>query len=360
MIKKIFILILMLLLLCTDIYAQTVIGLELNGEPISSEQAPLIINGRTLAPLRAVCEALKLGVSWDKETETIKISDEFNLVILTINSTTIDVNGELCTLEAPPQIYNGHTVVPIRAIAEAFGAKVLWNSNNNSIDITLKTLLSTDSAEILAGVSTAAHQQTEEVEEKINIPENADNIDFNPDGFSFYSQPDSEWGFENNGRGYCWVCSYAMIITNITNERITPAEIAQFNLENGGESGSYMTSHTALASKYGLTFTKALNSDSVYFDSFETQKRGATYIKAETDDEVRAALCEALTIHKDGVMVRFEGYPHTLVATRYENGIVYFNDPAGENNEDTDFSGTCLAKSFTLSDISFIQALVLK
>ena len=91
--------------------------------PITSEQTPLIINGRTLAPLRAVCEALRLGVSWDGDTGTIKISDEFNLVVLTIDSTTIDVNGELRTLEAPAQIVNGHTVVPIRAVAEAFGAK---------------------------------------------------------------------------------------------------------------------------------------------------------------------------------------------------------------------------------------------
>ena len=85
------------------------------------------------------------------------------------------------------------------------------------------------------------------------------------------------------------------------------------------------------------------------------------------DNVVRAALREALALHPEGVLVRYAGYPHTMVAVAYEGEIILFNDPApsGYNcYSDTGkyqavpFSKTCLgAKGFKLSDITFIQAI---
>lgn len=358
MIKRIFIILAILLSLPITAYTSDTVGLFINGSKLNCTQQPLIINGRTLVPLRAVCEALKLGVSWNPDDETIKISDEFNLVILKIGSNTVLINEDSSTIEAPAQIYNGHTLIPIRSVAEAFGATVVWNDTDNAIEINHHALSHTDSAEIIAGLSLSDDETDLQPSEEA-IPYSPDSV-FNPDAFSFYCQPDPQWSFDNNGRGYCWVCSYAMLITNLTDTPVTPIEISQYNLDNGATSGSYIASHYGIASKYGLEFAPALDTDSTYFMTFETDKRGATYINAETDEDVINALTEALTLHTDGVMVRFEGYPHTLVATHTEDGTVYFNDPAGNECENVDFSGTCLANKFSLTDISFIQALVKK
>ncbi len=358
MIKRMFILLTILLSFPFTAYASDGISLFVNGNKLICEQPPIISNGRTLVPLRAVCDALRLGVSWNQEDKTIKISDEFNLVILSIGNDSVQINDEPIKIEAPAQIYNGHTLIPIRSVAEAFGATVVWNGADNAIEINHHALSHTDSAEIIAGLSLSDDEIGILPSEESISP--TPNIVFYADAFSFYCQPDPEWGFDNNGRGYCWVCSYAMLITNLTDTMVTPAEIAQYNLDNGATSGSYIASHYGIASKYGLEFAPALLPESPYFMSFETEKRGATYINAETDTDVINALTEALTIHNEGVMVRFEGYPHTLVATHISDGTVYFNDPASENCENVDFSGTCLANSFKLTDISFIQALVEK
>lgn len=313
--------------------AENDIKLSCNGELLDCVQPPVVQNGRTLVPVRTVCDALGLDVDWDNETETIRICDELNLVTLNIGVSQIDVNDEVSALEAAPEIINGVTCVPIRAVVEPFGAFVGWNGKT-------RTVIISDSP----------------VEDVIEPQNTAKGIS----GHSFYIQPDPEWGFASNGRGYCWVCSYAMVLSDLTDTRITPKDVADYNLSAGTGNGSYMASHWGIAANFGAQLVPALDESSAYFKSYDSARRGATYLNIQSDDDVRAALAEALSRNPHGVMVRFEGYPHTIVAVGYENGKIYFNDPAAENMENVEFSGTCLARSFKLTDISYIQALALK
>ena len=312
--------------------AEDNIKLQYNGRLLNPEQPPVVINERTLVPVRAVCDAMGLDIDWNSDTQTIRICDEFNLITMRIGSAEINVNDVFGELDAAPEIINGVTCVPIRDVIEPFGAEVLWDAKSRTVIITDKN-------------ADTLHTSAAVIQKKAH---------------SFYSQGDSEWAFASNGRGYCWVCSYAMVLSDLTGQRITPVDVAQYNIDAGGSSGSYMASHFGIADKFGAKFVPALDESSPYFASFETSRRGATYITAETDDDVRVALIEALDRNPHGIMVRFEGYPHTIVATGYYENTVYFNDPAGESLENVEFSGTCLAKSFKLTDISFVQALALK
>lgn len=56
-------------------------------------------------------------------------------VVVTIGSTTMQVDGKNKTIIAPPIIDNGRTYVPLRAISEAFGATVDWKQATNLITI---------------------------------------------------------------------------------------------------------------------------------------------------------------------------------------------------------------------------------
>ena len=56
-------------------------------------------------------------------------------VVVTIGSTTMQVDGENKTIIAPPIVDNGRTYVPLRAISEAFGATVDWKQATNLITI---------------------------------------------------------------------------------------------------------------------------------------------------------------------------------------------------------------------------------
>lgn len=56
-------------------------------------------------------------------------------VVVTIGSTTMQVDGKNKTIIAPPIVDNGRTYVPLRAISEAFGATVDWKQATNLITI---------------------------------------------------------------------------------------------------------------------------------------------------------------------------------------------------------------------------------
>ncbi|PMP83261.1 MAG: hypothetical protein C0175_02075 [Caldisericum exile] len=59
-------------------------------------------------------------------------------IILTVGKNEIVINGEKSLIDAAPYIKNGRTLVPIRFISEAFGAKVDWN--NATREVTIKLL----------------------------------------------------------------------------------------------------------------------------------------------------------------------------------------------------------------------------
>ncbi|MFR9051513.1 MAG: copper amine oxidase N-terminal domain-containing protein, partial [Hominilimicola sp.] len=56
-------------------------------------------------------------------------------VKMTIGSSTMQKDGKDITLDVPAQLINDRTLVPVRAIAEAFGCNVDWNGNTQTVTI---------------------------------------------------------------------------------------------------------------------------------------------------------------------------------------------------------------------------------
>lgn len=109
----------------------------LNGNKIDFiDQKPIIDNGRTLVPLRAISEAMGATVDWNSATRTITLYSGSKKIVLTIDSKKATINGKDYNIEAPPKIINGRTIIPLRFISEAFGAQVSWNESSRTISIT--------------------------------------------------------------------------------------------------------------------------------------------------------------------------------------------------------------------------------
>ncbi|HOO96149.1 MAG TPA: stalk domain-containing protein [Caldisericia bacterium] len=111
-----------------------------NGEAITLEASPVIIGGRTLVPLRFVGEAFGAEFEWEASTKTITLTLEDTTIVLQVGSSTAVVNGNVVTLDAPPSIVNNRTMVPFRFIGEQLGCELVWDANTKTVILTKETL----------------------------------------------------------------------------------------------------------------------------------------------------------------------------------------------------------------------------
>lgn len=116
--------------------ADSAITVKLDNEPVSFEsQQPVIVEGRTLIPLRGVFEKMGYNISWDGNTKTALLVSDKTRVSVTAGSSEFTVNGDAKELDVPAQIMNGSMMLPLRAIGEAAGANVTWNGAVKTVEI---------------------------------------------------------------------------------------------------------------------------------------------------------------------------------------------------------------------------------
>jgi predicted choloylglycine hydrolase len=120
----------------------TVNGIEKNKSEKGT--APLIINGRTLLPVRSLVESIGGSVEWNDKNREVTLSLGDDEIRLVINSTTAYFNDMVSILDTEPIIINGRTMLPVRFIAEKFGFNVEWNEHKQIITIIRKSVPSKD------------------------------------------------------------------------------------------------------------------------------------------------------------------------------------------------------------------------
>ncbi len=91
------------------------------------DAAPVIVNDRTLVPVRVISEGFGASVAWDGATQTATIEKDGTEIAVTIGASSMAVNGVSVPLDAPASLINDRTMVPLRAISEALGKIVYYN-----------------------------------------------------------------------------------------------------------------------------------------------------------------------------------------------------------------------------------------
>lgn len=102
---------------------------------IFCDQPPVIVEDRTLVPLRAIFEALGAEVYWDNDARSVTATKEDTTIFLAIGSSVLYKNGEATYMDVPGQIINDRTMVPVRAVSESFGAKVYWDNDTRTVRV---------------------------------------------------------------------------------------------------------------------------------------------------------------------------------------------------------------------------------
>ena len=124
-------------MLSTMSYEYGMIKITVNGEFVTSDREPVIVNDRTMVPIRAVAEKMGYSVTWNEEKQAVNMTSAQGDHILefVINSNTATKNNESVELDTAPIIIGGRTYLPVRAVAEAMNAKVDWNGAQKTVVI---------------------------------------------------------------------------------------------------------------------------------------------------------------------------------------------------------------------------------
>ena len=116
-------------------FAVNGIDVKIDGKSVSLDVEPQLINDRTMVPMRAVFEALGADVTWNDGTKTALAHKDETYIQVTIGDYCIIKDGYTIQLDSPPVIVEGRTLVPLRAISESFGYTVIWNGDTHTVNI---------------------------------------------------------------------------------------------------------------------------------------------------------------------------------------------------------------------------------
>lgn len=130
------------------------VNVVINSNIITFDCPAMMTSDRTLVPLRGIFENMGANVDWDEDTQTVTSILDLTIVQLTIGSNILYKNGQLITLDVPAQLIThnnqDYTMVPVRAVAEAFGAEVEWD--NDTYTVYIKTAGNTYSMNIVPSI----------------------------------------------------------------------------------------------------------------------------------------------------------------------------------------------------------------
>lgn len=108
---------------------------QIDGQAAKLDVAPVIMNNRTMVPVRFIGEAFGAQFAWDEKTRKVTYTLGDLKIELYIENKTAKVNGKQVTLDAPPYIVQGRTMVPLRFVGEYMEASFDWDSATQTVSV---------------------------------------------------------------------------------------------------------------------------------------------------------------------------------------------------------------------------------
>lgn len=140
--KQVFLTAMMTVLLVSShgaAYAADDVRVEIDGNHRNFSQPPVIVNDRTLVPLRDIFESLGATIQWVQESQSVIATKGTTRIVLKIGSPTAWRNDQPIHLDVEAKLINEKTMVPIRFVSESLGASVKWAGTTKSVLISSKS-----------------------------------------------------------------------------------------------------------------------------------------------------------------------------------------------------------------------------
>lgn len=117
-----------------------------NERQLELEKDPVITNGTTLVPFRPLFEAMGIKVEWNQAQQIVTGTADGYTLQLQVGSNKAVVNGKTLTMSEAPRLVDGYTLVPVRFISESTGSLVAWNPYSPQVIVYTESFIASNGA----------------------------------------------------------------------------------------------------------------------------------------------------------------------------------------------------------------------
>lgn len=114
---------------------EAVITVKINGKLLIADQKPVNLNGRIVVPLRSIFEALGANIQWDNAKKIVHAAKGNKKIMVKIGDQVAEVDGKKVKLDQKAVLLQDRSMVPVRFVSEALGANVEWDAKNLTVHI---------------------------------------------------------------------------------------------------------------------------------------------------------------------------------------------------------------------------------
>lgn len=124
------------------VYEKPDVQIIVEGDKLElGQEVPIIINSRTLVPLRKLLVGLGVpdnneNIQWIGDTREVKVVYNGTTINLAIDSTKGYINGKEYSLDSAPVIHRDRTYLPARFVGEALGYTISWDQYTPAVLVT--------------------------------------------------------------------------------------------------------------------------------------------------------------------------------------------------------------------------------
>lgn len=115
------------------------IKVKIDGKTMTPKDMPAVsIDGRTMLPMRQIAQELGCEVVWNEEAQQVYVVNDDYTLVFTINKNIGYQNGKEFKMDVPPMIVNDRTMLPVRALATALDLNITWEDATRTVNIAEK------------------------------------------------------------------------------------------------------------------------------------------------------------------------------------------------------------------------------
>lgn len=136
--KKIIFTLIALMAVCFSANAESNINIKINDTDFETSPQPIMMNDRVLVPMRSIFERLGAEVYWENSTKMVTAIKGADVIMLQIDNNKLFKPNESIDLDVAPIVINDRTMVPLRAVSSSLGAEVDWDNDTKTVYINYK------------------------------------------------------------------------------------------------------------------------------------------------------------------------------------------------------------------------------